>query len=535
MEILITIFAGLGLFFTGVRLIGQHLRQMTGRHLRAMVAKAVAGSRSSAAFGLAAGAVMQSVNAVIFLLSTLVSTGVLDTRKALPLIGWANLGTSMIVLLAAVNLHWAVLMVIGLTGLAYHLKLDQSARYRNLLGVLLGVGLLFLGIDFIKTGAYPLKHAEWLQAYVGSSSESIALGFALGVVVTLVAQSSSTITVVAMTVASVGLLDVPHGTAVVLGAGLASGLSAWMLGHNLGGSARQLVVFQFVLKAAGVTTFGLLLAIEQLSGMPLFLAACKTMGLSASTTLAAVYVMLQILCDVVIHPFHHRLEHALAHYFPPSHEEVLGKPRFLNESGLAEAETALDLVHCEQHSLLLALPGFVDPLRADGPQTTYATGLLLSTGTAVATECEHFITALADQHRSRDVLERTIVLRERNDLITSLQETVHGFHVAASTQGQPQAVQDLLHGLTESLHLMLTLLADAHHNPQSDDLDMLRTLTEDRSDMMDEVRKRLLAMGDHLSTAEQQTVFACTTLFERAVWLVRKQVLLLGMHATDQA
>ena len=44
-DILITIFAGLGLFFTGVRLIGQHLRQMTGRRLRAMVTKAVAGSR----------------------------------------------------------------------------------------------------------------------------------------------------------------------------------------------------------------------------------------------------------------------------------------------------------------------------------------------------------------------------------------------------------------------------------------------------------------------------------------------------------
>lgn len=530
MDILITIFAGLGLFFTGVRLIGQHLRQMTGRRLRALVTQAVAGSRSSAMYGLAAGAVMQSVNAVIFLLSTLVSTGVIDTRKALPLIGWANLGTSMIVLLASVDLHLAVLTLIGLTGVAFYLKLDQSTRHRHLVGLLLGVGLLFLGIDFIKTGAYPLKHAEWLQGYVGSSSQSLALGFALGVLVTVVAQSSSTITVVAMTVASVGLLDVPHGTAVVLGAGLASGLTAWMLGHNLSGSAKQLVVYQFVLKAAGVFTFAVLLGIEHLSGWPMFMAACQALGLSASATLAVVYVVLQILCDVAVHPFHHQIEHALAHHFPPSHEEVLGKPRFLNESGLAEAETALDLVDCEHQRLLAELPLYVDPLRAEGPESVYAVDVLRAAGAAVARECDHFITALADHHHSRDVLERTVVLRERNELIESLQETVHDFHqaVAALTDPRP-AVRELLHGLTESLHMLLELLADTHRDHDTDDLGLLRALTQDRSDMMDGLRRRILGLGDDLPATQQQTVFASTTLFERAVWLLRRHVLSLDV------
>lgn len=46
-DILINIFAGLGLFFTGIRLIGHNLKQMTGRRLRALVGKAVADSRSA--------------------------------------------------------------------------------------------------------------------------------------------------------------------------------------------------------------------------------------------------------------------------------------------------------------------------------------------------------------------------------------------------------------------------------------------------------------------------------------------------------
>lgn len=529
MDILITIFAGLGLFFTGIRLIGHNLKQMTGRRLRALVGKAVADSRSATLYGLAAGAVMQSVNAVIFLLSTLVSTGVITTRQALPLINWANLGTSMIVLVASVNLHLAVLTLVGLTGVAYYLRLDQSARYRHLVGLLLGLGLLFLGIDFIKAGAAPLKYAPWMQDLLKPTAQSVSLGFLMGVAVTLVAQSSSTVTVVAMTLAAAGLLDLSHGSAVVLGAGLASGISAWMLGHNLPGSARQLVTYQLILKTSGVAAFGALLLLEAYTGLPLFMAAFRALGLTPAMGLAAVYVLLQIISDLAVHPFHHAIEHFLAHHHPPTDEEVLGKPHFLTDQGLAEPETALALVDCEHHRLLQDLPGFVDALRSDNPQTRYATDVLMGAGTAVARECDHFITALADQHRSRDVLERTIVLRERNDLIMSLQETVHDFHMAAAEKDQPEPVRHLLHSLTESLHMILALLADTHHTPDTDDLDMLRTLTQDRSDMMDAVRRRLLSMGESLPPANQQTVFACTTLFERAVWLVRKHVLSLGV------
>ena len=45
------------------------------------------------------------------------------------------------------------------------------------------------------------------------------------------------------------------------------------------------------------------------------------------------------------------------------------------------------------------------------------------------------------------MLERTIVLRERNDLIMSLQETVHDFHVAAAEKDTPEPVPQLLHSL----------------------------------------------------------------------------------------
>jgi hypothetical protein len=45
--IIIIIFAGLGLFFTGIRLIGHNLKQMTGRRLRALVLGQLQGMASA--------------------------------------------------------------------------------------------------------------------------------------------------------------------------------------------------------------------------------------------------------------------------------------------------------------------------------------------------------------------------------------------------------------------------------------------------------------------------------------------------------
>jgi phosphate:Na+ symporter len=261
----------------------------------------------------------------------------------------------------------------------------------------------------------------------------------------------------------------------------------------------------------------------------MLLALFAALQVPPPAALATTYVLLQVISDLAVHPLHHRIEHFLAHHLPPTDEEVLGKPRFLSDQGLAEPESALTLVDSEHHRLLCELPLYVDPIRSDGPESSYAVDVLLSAGAIVARECEHFITALADQHRSHDVLERTNVLRERNDLIMNLQETVHDFHQAAAGTDQPEPIRQLLQSMTDSLHMMLELLAEAHKEPGSEDLALLRTLSHDRSDMMDNVRKGLLATGDRLTPAHQQTAFACTTLFERSVWLLRRYVLSLGI------
>ncbi|WP_333571406.1 Na/Pi symporter [Sphingomonas sp.] len=530
MDFVASLFAGLGLFFIGIRLIGANLKQMAGRKLRRLITRAVSGAGSTAAFGLLAGAIMQSVNAVTFVLVALVSAGAIDKRKAMPVISWANLGTSLLVLVAALSMHDFILVLIGATGLAFYFNLDQSSRYRYLVSALLGVGLLFLGVDLIKTAAHALRDSEMLREAMQMSARFWPISFAIGLAVAMVIQSSTTVTVVAMAMAGAGLLPFAAGAMIVIGAGLGSGLSGLTLAGRLTGSARQLVLYQIALKAVGVGALMLVFLADWISGGQLVIPLLDRLGLSRSAELAAVYLALQAastLCIALLDAPISRLIEAQA---PPSIEEVLGKPQYLSEAAMGDADTAILVANREQARLLASLPRYLDALREDGAADDLGVQGRCEVDRTVTRECNMFLAELAERYTSRDVLDQTLRLRDRNELIVALQTSL--VELAESAGGADyDNVRALLHSLVESLHLMLETLADVAATPDEEDLVMLRMLTHDRSELMDSIRRRMQA--EAMPHDAQQRAFAATTVFERCVWLLRRYVLLLDPAAEE--
>jgi phosphate:Na+ symporter len=94
-------------------------------------------------------------------------------------------------------------------------------------------------------------------------------------------------------------------------------------------------------------------------------------------------------------------------------------------------------------------------------------------------------------------------------------------------------VAQLLDHLVQSLHIVLETLAEtaALAQPDAEELELLRSLTHDRSDLMDSIRRRL--QGSDLEPGLRQAVFSATTVFERCVWLARRYVLLLDGPAAS--
>ena len=82
------------MFFIGVRMIGTHLKQLAGPRMRRLVEASVRSRVRGSMLGTLAGVMTQSSNAVTFILASMISAGLLDVRRAVPVVVWSSVGTS---------------------------------------------------------------------------------------------------------------------------------------------------------------------------------------------------------------------------------------------------------------------------------------------------------------------------------------------------------------------------------------------------------------------------------------------------------
>ncbi|CAO3422967.1 Na/Pi cotransporter family protein [Azospirillum doebereinerae] len=528
MEIIATLFGGLGLFFTGVKLIGRNLQHMAGRRFRAALTRATGNPLGAALAGTLLGALTQSTNAATFIVINLITAGAVTTRRAIPLVGWANLGTALLVALTVVDLRLAVLYVLGVTGLCFYFDLDRSTRYRHLVGALLGIGVLFLGLQLMKAGAGPLRDVPALRAALLFAVSSDLLLVLIGAAITLVAQSSATVAVLAVTLASAGLFGERETIVLVLGSSLGSGLSTLLLGGRLSGRAGQMAIFQALFKTVGVAILLPVFLLEERSGLPLLRHAIDAAASGLPDRVAWVFVLCQLVPALVVLPFSRVAERLLARWSPPTETEELSRPRYLSDEALIHPGTALPLADKEQLRLLRHLPDYLDCVRAEPDHAApIPFGTLHEAMIAVARAAESFQTELIDGDLPRGALVRAIAQQSRLELLIALHDSVHD--LVRQIAGAPEALRahPLPAQMAESLHALLTSLADTAADPDPDGIALLVELTGDRGALMERIRHAFLRGDDPPPMAVQRALFAQTALFERIVWLTSRVALLL--------
>lgn len=536
MDNFVEIFAGLGLFFVGIKLIGSNLKQLTGGWFRRLIEAATRNTFVSASVGILSGALTQSSNAITFISISMVTAGLVEAVPVMPMVIWANVGTSALVLLSAFDVNLLVFFLLGVTGLAYYFDIDKTPRFRHVLGAVLGLGLLFLGLELIRTGVVPLKSIEEVREFLTFASSSYVLAFLIGAALTVVAQSSATVSIIAVAMTNVGLLSFDQTLVIVVGASFGSGISIALLSTNLSGIGRQIAWLQVGVKFAGVAIVLPLLALEAYGGVPGIKALVMMLSDSRATQVALVYLLLQLVSAVVMTGFRAPAMAFIERLSPPTLEERLSKPHFLYAEALDDPATALDLVEREQVRLFEYLPQIVDAVRTDG-ETTLGAEPLFAACSSVARQCDAFITDILDSNTSREVLVDIVDMEKRNEILGSLIAAVHEY-VGVIQRAGPRAAGDkfggLLFALGESLHTILTLASDAFSTRDRTDVDFLLEFTSDRSAQMERIRRRVMDVED-ITPADHDTLYASTTLFERMLWLIQRYAALVEARAGARA
>jgi phosphate:Na+ symporter len=208
--------AGLVLFIYGVTKLATGLGELNSERMREVLAKFTSNRFAGVATGTVATALLESSSVTIIMVIAMVSGGVLTFVQSLGVVLGANIGTTIGAQIIALDIdrYVPLLMASGLL-LAF---VPKSQTLRRVGLVVLGFGLMFYGLEAIDEAMKPLRKHQGFVDAMRTLGESPILGALVGCLFTIVIQSSSATVAIVITLAGSGLISLPAGVAITLGA-----------------------------------------------------------------------------------------------------------------------------------------------------------------------------------------------------------------------------------------------------------------------------------------------------------------------------
>ena len=527
--------AGLGLFFSGVHLIAANLTPLAGKRFRRLLTRATTYPSLGALTGILAGLVTQSTNAVTHVTISMVAAGIIDKRRAMPIPIWAHVGASLLVMLVAVNLRIGASYIIAMAGFAIYLGVDRADQIRHLIATFLGIGLLFLGIEMLKSGAGPLRDTIASQGIFAEAAVHPMILLLLGVGLTVVSQSSTVTGAISVTAANIGLVDLPGACLLIYGANLGSGISHALIARGLRDEGRQIALMQAVQKLCGFLAVITIMLAEWVSGRSLLYPAVAPLADTVAGQVAWVFLLYQVAGSAICSLFLPRLAALLERLLPPTNLEMLARPMFLSDDALFDPSLALDLVVREERRLLERLPTMLDRVRADGDAQGASSESLKTASIAVLRAMARYLDAIMEAGPARSDIEKLMRLQHRTTNLISLYDSLDEFVAGAGKSRQWASSGRVADQMIEAMHALLGALVDATASEDATEQQMVLSMLGHRDELMEQMRRRVLAENPDLPAQAQESLFATTMLFERIVWLARRNALLILPEAGNGA
>jgi phosphate:Na+ symporter len=261
---LVTILGGLGMFLLGIHHLTEGLKGLAGDSLRRTLQKFVSGRFSAVVSGVIFTAAIQSSTAATLTVIGFVSAGLVTFPQAVAVIVGATLGTTTTPWMVAF-FGFRVSVSAGalpLLGVGAFLWLIAKGKLRSLGAILAGFGLLFTGIDFLQDG---MEGISWnLDDIAGHGPGAMWILAGIGVVMTIVMQSSSAAAVTTLVALHAGSLTFEQGCAMIVGQSVGSAATTALvaIGGNLAvrRSALAHVSFSLIVAVLGMLFLGPLTA-----------------------------------------------------------------------------------------------------------------------------------------------------------------------------------------------------------------------------------------------------------------------------------
>lgn len=239
-----SVLGGIGLFLLGMTLMTSSLKSLAGNALKDILAKFTGGRISAILLGAVVTTMVQSSHVTTIAAIGFVSAGLLTFKQSLGVIFGANLGTTTIGWIVSllgfkfkIGLISLPLVMIGAT-----LRIAGKKRINHLGTVLCGFALIFIGVDFLQSGMHGLTDYISLNSFDGFTYTGRFLLVIIGVIMTIVMQSSGAAVTMTLAALFAGTINVEQGAALVIGQNIGTTITAAVAGIGATTQAKRTAI-----------------------------------------------------------------------------------------------------------------------------------------------------------------------------------------------------------------------------------------------------------------------------------------------------
>jgi phosphate:Na+ symporter len=224
------ILGGLGIFLLGMKNMSEGMQAIAGDKLRKLI-NAVTNNRFVACgVGTAITCLVQSSSVTTVMVVGMVNAGVMTLVQSIGVILGANIGTTITGWILALKIGKYGLQIIGVAAFIFLFTKRERLRYIAML--VLGLGMIFFGLQLMKRGFSPLgempEFEAWFYRFSPTSYFGVLKCCLVGAILTAILQSSSATLGITMALAFEGVIDYPTAAALVLGENIGTTVTAYL-------------------------------------------------------------------------------------------------------------------------------------------------------------------------------------------------------------------------------------------------------------------------------------------------------------------
>ena len=352
-EMVFQLIGGLGFFFFGMKTMSEGLKKIAGDKLKSFLHTVTKHRIYGVLIGTLVTLFIQSSSATTVMVVGFVNAGLLALKQAITVIVGANIGTTFTAwLVSSMAVFKISKYALPAIGIGFTIMTLGRTKKKHWGQVILGFGLLFIGLHYMKEAFDPLKDSEYVKSLFVTFSTHPLLGVLAGIVFTVLLQSSSATIAIVQVLAFNGVISFEAAVPIILGDNIGTTITAQLAAVGANINARRAAMSHTVFNVIGTAYMLVFVYLGWFSKFVGFIVPGDITTTNIMFHIAVAHSTFNVINMLVFLPFIGFLERVSIWLVPKGIDAVDFGTQYLEKHLLETPTLALEQVHNENVYML---------------------------------------------------------------------------------------------------------------------------------------------------------------------------------------